>query len=74
MPERSTKPDRTIMHMQKDEREGPSFWCLTASELFSKCSQRMYNLLAFSLSLYHASDLQQCSVRRRRVPRQSAAD
>lgn len=73
-PGHSTKPGRTVMHMQKDEREGPSFWCLTASELFSKCSQRMYNLWAFSLSLCRASDLQRCSVRRRGAPRHSAAD
>lgn len=37
-PEHSTKSDRAVMHMQKDEWEDPSFWCLTPLELFSKCS------------------------------------
>lgn len=33
-PERSTKSDCTIKRTQRDEWEGPSFWCLTSSEPF----------------------------------------
>lgn len=69
VPGHGTKSNHTIKHTQRDEWEGPSFWCLTSSELFpngvSACT--IYRLFLCPCGLPLISPAVQFG--RQRVPR-----